>query len=73
MSDPTISQSSIVIYPAEDGTTRVACRFEDGSIWLTQALVAELFQVKVHTVNEHLRNIFDEGRSTLGQLFGNSE
>ena len=54
-------QSSIVLYRTEDGRTRVQCRFEDETIWLTQAQIAELFQVTVPTVNEHLKGIFDEG------------
>lgn len=54
-------QSSIVLYQTEDGRTRIECRFENETIWLTQALIAELFQKDVRTINEHLMNIFDEG------------
>ena len=54
-------QSSIILYQAEDGRTRIQCRFEDETLWLTQALIAELFQVTVPTVNEHLKGIFAEG------------
>ena len=50
-----------LLYQTEDGRTRVQCRFEDETIWLTQARIAELFQKDVRTVNEHLLNIFDEG------------
>jgi hypothetical protein len=32
----------------------------DGSLWLTQALMAELFQVKVPTINEHLKTLYAE-------------
>jgi hypothetical protein len=53
--------SEIVLYETEDGRTRVQCRFEDESIWLTQKLMAELFQKDVRTINEHLKNIFAEG------------
>jgi hypothetical protein len=51
----------LVLYQTEDGRTRIECRFEQATIWLTQALVAELFQVTVPNVNEHLRNLYDEG------------
>lgn len=61
MSEPQPPQSSIVLYQTEDGRTRIQCRFEGESIWLTQALIAELFQKDVRTVNEHLANIFEEG------------
>ena len=54
-------QSSIVLYQAEDGRTRIQCRFEDETIWLTQKLMAELFQKDIRTVNEHIRNVFAEG------------
>jgi len=36
-------ESSIVLYQADDGQTRIECRFENESIWLSQALMAELF------------------------------
>jgi hypothetical protein len=54
-------QSSIVLYRTEDGLTRIQCRFEDETIWLTQAQISDLFDKDVRTVNEHLVNIFDEG------------
>src|SRR3989338_1627805 len=52
--------SQILLYQTEDGRTRIQCRFENETIWLTQALIAELFQKDVRTINEHLINIFDE-------------
>jgi len=57
-------QSSIVLYRTEDGRTRIECRFEDETIWLTQAQIAELFQVTPQNVTLHLRSIFDEGELT---------
>jgi hypothetical protein len=53
--------SSIILYQTEDGRTRIECRFEGETLWLTQALIAELFQVGVPTVNEHLKGIYAEG------------
>lgn len=53
--------SSLVLYQTADGRTRVQCRFEDETIWLTQALMGELFQITVPTVNEHLKGLFAEG------------
>jgi hypothetical protein len=61
MPDIDPPQSSIVLYQTEDGRTRVQCRFDDRTIWLTQALMAELFQKDVRTINEHLGNVYDEG------------
>jgi hypothetical protein len=50
-----------LLYETEDGRTRVECRFVEDSLWLTQALMAELFQVKVPTINEHLKTLYAEG------------
>jgi hypothetical protein len=50
----------VLLYQAEDGRIRVECRFEGETLWLTQAQMAELFQVTVPTINEHLKGIFDE-------------
>lgn len=49
-----------LVYQTEDGKARVECRFEEETIWLSQALIGELFQVSVPTVNEHLKNIYDD-------------
>ncbi|MBU0611115.1 MAG: virulence RhuM family protein [Armatimonadetes bacterium] len=51
----------IILYQTEDGRTRVECRFADETLWLSQALMAELFQVTVQTVNQHLQSIHAEG------------
>ena len=54
------NQSAFILYQTEDGRTRVQCRFENETLWLSQALIAELFQKDVRTINEHLMNIFGE-------------
>jgi hypothetical protein len=61
MSDEPLPQSEIILYQTEDGRTRIQCRFENETLWLTQALIGELFGKDVRTINEHLVNIFDEG------------
>ena len=58
---PPQPRSLVVLYQTEDGRTRVQCRFEGETIWLPQAVMAELFQVSVPTINEHLRSILEEG------------
>ncbi len=60
MSTPELSASSLILYQTEDGKTRVQCRFEEETVWLTQKLMAELFQIGVNTVNHHLKAIFAE-------------
>lgn len=64
-------QSSIVLYQTEDGRTRIQCRFENETIWLTQKLMAELFKKDVRTINEHIRNIFAEGELTENSVIRN--
>ncbi len=61
MSDEPLPQSEIILYQTEDGRTRIQCRFENETLWLTQAIISELFQVTVPTVNEHLKGIYAEG------------
>ena len=61
MSGEPLPQSEIILYQTEDGRTRIQCRFENETLWLSQTLIAELFQKDVRTINEHLVNIFDEG------------
>ncbi|MBI5723331.1 MAG: virulence RhuM family protein [Planctomycetes bacterium] len=72
MNDNKEPQSSIILYQTEDGRTRIQCRFENETLWLPQALIAELFQKDVRTINEHLVNIYDEGEisrdSTIRKL-----
>ena len=53
--------SEILIYQTEDGGTRIQVRLENETVWLTQKLMAELFQKNVRTINEHIQNIFEEG------------
>lgn len=53
-------RGELLLYQTEDGRTRVECRFEDDTLWLSQSLVAELFGKDVSTINEHLQNIYQE-------------
>ena len=58
-------QSSLILYQSEDGQTRIQCRLVNDTIWLTQALMAELFQVTVPTISEHLKSIYEAGEIQL--------
>ena len=66
MSNQPLPQSEIVFYQTEDGRTRIQCRLENETIWLSQALIADLFQVTVPTVNEHLKGIYADGELQVG-------
>ncbi len=52
--------SELVLYQPPDGVTRVQVRLLDGTVWLSQRLIAELFQKSVPTINEHIANIYEE-------------
>ena len=66
MSDEPSPQSEIILYQTEDGRTRLQCRFEDETVWLTQKLMADLFQIGMGTVNHHLMAIIAEGELMPG-------
>jgi hypothetical protein len=61
MPDNQTPRSSIILYQTEDGRTRIECRFENETIWLTQALIAELFQTSIPNISLHLKAIYEEG------------
>jgi hypothetical protein len=54
------SGGEFLLYQTEDGRTRIQCRFENETIWLTQAQIAELFQTTPQNVTLHLKAIFAE-------------
>lgn len=58
---PSPKNGEILIYQAEDGKVRLDVRLENESLWLTQALLAELFQTTPQNITIHLKSIYDEG------------
>ena len=58
MSEPT---GEFLLYESEDGRTRIECRFTGESLWLSQALMAELFQTTKQNIAKHLKAIFADG------------
>lgn len=54
----------IILYQTEDGDTRVQCRFDQETLWLTQAQIAEPFETTPQNVSLHLKTIFAEGELT---------
>jgi hypothetical protein len=53
--------SEIILYQTEDGRNRIEVRLENETVWLTQQLMAELFQTTVPNISMHIRNILAEG------------
>ena len=56
-----MEQNQIVIYQTEDGQTQIDVRLENGTVWLTQAQMAELYQKDQSVVARHLNNAYKEG------------
>jgi len=55
------SKGQFLVYKAEDGTVKIDVKLSDETVWLTQKLMAELFQTSIPNINMHLKNIFSEG------------
>lgn len=55
------NSSQLIIYQTETGETKLEVRLENETVWLTQKLMAELFQTTVPNINMHLKNVFEEG------------
>jgi hypothetical protein len=52
------STAEFLIFSAQSSGDGLEVRYEDETIWLTQKLMARLFDVTVPTINEHLKNVF---------------
>ena len=56
--------SEVILYTTEDGKTKVDLRLEDGTVWLTQLEIAELFQTTKNNISTHTKHIFEDGELT---------
>ena len=52
--------SQFLIYQTEDGTLKLDVRLEDETVWLTQQLMAELFQTSKQNISQHIQNIYED-------------
>jgi hypothetical protein len=52
--------TNIILYQMEDGASRIQVTLHDGTVWLNQRMMAELYQVAVPTINEHISNIYND-------------
>lgn len=53
-------EKEIAIFKTEKETINVEVLFEDETVWLTQEQMAQLFEKSKSTINEHIKNIFEE-------------
>ena len=56
-----LQKSHFLIYQSEDGKIKLDVRFEDETVWLTQAMIAELFDVQPQNITMHIKNVYEEG------------
>jgi prophage maintenance system killer protein len=56
----TENKGEIIIYVKEDGHTQIDVKLQGDSLWLSQRLIAELFEKDVNTINDHIRNVYAE-------------
>jgi len=54
-------RSEIILYQTADGLSRLQVRLEDETVWLPQALMAELFQTTPQNITIHIRSIYEDG------------
>lgn len=54
-------RSEIIIYQTDDGQTKIDVKFEDETVWLSQAQLCELYQTSKSNISEHVKHIFEEG------------
>ena len=52
---------NVIVYVDDNGKPQVDVRFQDETVWLTQAQLVDLYQSSKANVSEHIKNIFDEG------------
>ena|GEM_PF-93119 len=61
MSENLPQKGQFLVYEAEDGRIKIDVRLEDETVWLTQPLMAKLFQTTQQNISQHIHNIYEEG------------
>ena len=67
------SKGELLVYQSKDGQIKIEVRLEKETVWLTQKMMAELFQVGVNTINYHIKEIYECGELDREALFENFE
>jgi len=61
MNENLPAKGEFLLYQTDDGQVKIDVRLEDETIWLTQQMMADLFQTTKQNIGQHLKNVFDEG------------
>jgi len=59
-SSKTPPAGELILFQSDDGQIRVECRFESDTLWLSQALIAELYGVTPQAITQHIRAVYEE-------------
>jgi hypothetical protein len=66
MSDESDPRGSVLLYQAENGKVRVEVQFDGQTVWLSQALIAELYRTTPQNITQHTREIYEDGECEEG-------
>lgn len=58
---PIAPSGEFVLFHSTDGKTRVECRFEGDTLWLSQSAMADLYQVSSQAITQHIKAVYEEG------------
>lgn len=61
MNENLPAKGEFLLYQTDDGQVKIDVRLEDETIWLTQLMMADLFQTTKQNIGQHLKNVFGEG------------
>lgn len=61
MSDAAPGSGELVLYSTEDGRAQFSLKAADGTVWMTQAELADLFQTSKQNISLHIKNVLEEG------------
>ena len=65
------STAEFLIFTSQAGEESIEVKFENETVWLTQKMLAKLFDVSISTINEHLKNIFKSGELNENSVIRN--
>ena len=63
---------NFIMYKTSDNGVSINVQIQDGTVWLTQDRITELFDKSKKTISEHIRNIYPEGELTEPAIMGKS-
>src|SRR4051812_40053742 len=64
MSEASPGSGELVLYSTEDGRAQFSLKAADGTVWMTQAELADLFQTSKQNISLHIKNVLEDGELT---------